>query len=66
MKDKKNYGSSNPSNNKYMGGMKVPPDFGDAGKVIHINTMNGHGGKVDMEPCQYSSSYSREAYNYKY
>ena len=65
MKDKK-YGSSNPSNNKYMGGMKVPPDFGHASKPLHINTMQGPGGKVDEEPCQYSSSYAKEAYNYKY
>jgi hypothetical protein len=56
----------NSSNNKYMGKLKVPGDFGDEGKVMHISTMQGPGGKVQNEPCQYSSSYPREAYNYKY
>lgn len=49
-----------------MGGMKVPGDFGHASKVMHINTMQGPGGKIDQEPCQYASSYAAEAYHYKY
>lgn len=65
MKDK-NWGSSNSSNNKYMGGMKVPPDFGHAYPSKSISTMQGPGGKVVEQPCQYASSYAKEAYNYKY
>lgn len=65
MKDKYQ-GSTNPSNNKYMGGMKVPPDFGQASKPMHVKTMMGPGGKVVEEPCQYASSYASEAYHYKY
>lgn len=54
------------SNNKYMNGMKVPGDFGDAGKVMKIDTMQGPGGKIEKEPCQYASSYAAEAYHYQY
>lgn len=55
-------------NNKYMKGMKgkVPPDFGHAYPKMSISTNEGPGGKVVPEPCQYASSYDREAYNYKY
>jgi len=63
MKDKMD---SNKSNDKYMGSMKVPGVFTDAGSVKKISTMHGPGGKVEVEPCQYSSSYAAEAYNYKY
>lgn len=68
MKAKKarDYSKSSSSNSKYMGGMSIPGDFGHASKVLHIETMQGPGGKVDPEPCQYSSSYASEAYHYKY
>jgi len=60
------YGSTNSENNQYMKGMKVPPDFGHAYPKMSIKTNQGPGGKVVPEPCQYASSYDREAYNYKY
>lgn len=66
MKKKSDKAVRSASNEKYMGGMKVPGDFGDASKVMKIDTTQGHGGNVQEQPCQYKSSYAPEAYNYKY